>query len=70
VLILGVDSFMSEAKSITNLIGNCVASLVMAKSEKAFDQSKLEPAYASELSAETIQTGPFLCGHQYSNINF
>ena len=50
-LVLGVDRFMSEARSITNLIGNGVASVVMAKSEKAFDQSKLEPAYASELSA-------------------
>ncbi len=46
-LVLGVDRFMSEARSITNLIGNGVASVAMAKWENAFDQSKLAPAYAS-----------------------
>jgi aerobic C4-dicarboxylate transport protein len=32
-LLLGVDRFMSEARSITNLIGNAVATVVIAKSE-------------------------------------
>jgi aerobic C4-dicarboxylate transport protein len=32
--LLGVDKFMSEARAITNLIGNGVATLVIAKSEK------------------------------------
>ena len=36
-LLLGVDRFMSEARAITNLIGNGAATLVIAKSEKAFD---------------------------------
>jgi aerobic C4-dicarboxylate transport protein len=31
--LLGVDKFMSEARAITNLIGNGVATLVIAKSE-------------------------------------
>src|SRR6185295_11150311 len=35
-LVLGVDRFMSEARSITNLIGNAVATVVIAKSEGAF----------------------------------
>jgi len=35
-LLLGVDRFMSEARSITNLIGNAVATVVIAKSEKEF----------------------------------
>jgi aerobic C4-dicarboxylate transport protein len=35
-LVLGVDRFMSEARSITNLIGNAVATVVIAKSERAF----------------------------------
>ncbi len=35
-LLLGVDRFMSEARSITNLIGNAVATVVIAKSENAF----------------------------------
>jgi aerobic C4-dicarboxylate transport protein len=36
-LVLGVDRFMSEARSITNLIGNAAAALVVARSEGAFD---------------------------------
>lgn len=34
--LLGVDKFMSEARAITNLIGNGVATLVIAKSEKEY----------------------------------
>ncbi len=37
-ILLGVDRFMSEARSITNLIGNGIATVVIAKSEKEFDQ--------------------------------
>lgn len=33
----GVDKFMSEGRSITNLIGNAVATLVIAKNENEFD---------------------------------
>jgi aerobic C4-dicarboxylate transport protein len=36
-LLIGVDRFMSEARSITNLIGNTVATVVVAKSEKEID---------------------------------
>jgi aerobic C4-dicarboxylate transport protein len=36
-LVLGVDRFMSEARSITNLIGNAVATVVIARSEGAFE---------------------------------
>ena len=39
-LILGVDRFMSEARAITNFIGNAVATLVVAKWDNAFDESK------------------------------
>jgi len=34
--LLGVDKFMSEARAITNMIGNGVATIVIAKSEKEF----------------------------------
>jgi len=40
MLLLGVDRFMSEARAITNFIGNTVATLVIAKWEGAFDASK------------------------------
>jgi aerobic C4-dicarboxylate transport protein len=36
-LLIGVDRFMSEARAITNMIGNSVATVVIAKSEKAVD---------------------------------
>ncbi|MGL4629940.1 MAG: C4-dicarboxylate transporter DctA [Leadbetterella sp.] len=36
-LIVGIDRFMSEARTITNLIGNTVATVVIAKSEKELD---------------------------------
>jgi aerobic C4-dicarboxylate transport protein len=34
----GVDKFMSEARAITNIIGNGVATIIIAKSEKEFDE--------------------------------
>lgn len=36
--LLGVDKFLSESRAITNIIGNGVATLVIAKSEKEFDE--------------------------------
>jgi aerobic C4-dicarboxylate transport protein len=41
-LLLGVDRFMSEARAITNLIGNGIATLVVAKWENALDERKLQ----------------------------
>jgi aerobic C4-dicarboxylate transport protein len=41
-LLLGVDRFMSEARAITNVIGNAVATVVIAKSEKAFHPATIE----------------------------
>ncbi|GAC1514161.1 MAG: C4-dicarboxylate transporter DctP [Gemmatimonadaceae bacterium] len=43
-ILLGVDRFMSEARAITNLIGNGVATIVIAKSEGAFDESLYQAA--------------------------
>ena len=37
-ILLGVDRFMSEARAIVNVIGNGVATVVIAKSENAFDE--------------------------------
>ena len=39
-LVLGVDRFMSEARAIVNLIGNGVATIVIAKSEGTFDEAR------------------------------
>jgi aerobic C4-dicarboxylate transport protein len=46
-LLLGVDRFMSEARSLTNLIGNVAATIVIAQSEQEFNTAQA----ASELSS-------------------
>jgi aerobic C4-dicarboxylate transport protein len=43
-LILGIDRFMSEARALTNLIGNGVATVVAAKWENELDVEKLDAA--------------------------
>jgi aerobic C4-dicarboxylate transport protein len=45
-ILLGVDRFMSEARAITNVIGNGAATIVIAKSEKEFDEAKYQAAIA------------------------
>ncbi|WP_303238321.1 dicarboxylate/amino acid:cation symporter [uncultured Bilophila sp.] len=56
-LILGVDRFMSEARALTNLVGNSVATLVVAKWEGALDMDRLH----AELSQPTeIEEEPLL----------
>jgi aerobic C4-dicarboxylate transport protein len=45
-LILGIDSFMSEARSITNFIGNGVATIVVSHWERELDRKKLAQALA------------------------
>jgi aerobic C4-dicarboxylate transport protein len=40
-LILGVDRFMSECRSLTNFIGNAVATVVVSRWEKGVDMDRL-----------------------------
>ena len=47
-ILLGVDRFMSEARAIVNVIGNGVATVVIAKSEGAFDERREAAALAGE----------------------
>jgi aerobic C4-dicarboxylate transport protein len=47
--LLGVDRFMSEARAITNFIGNGVATVWIANNEKAFDRNKMEAAFSREV---------------------
>ena len=51
-LILGIDRFMSEARALTNFIGNSVATLVVAKWCKALDQDKLTAVLNGETDDE------------------
>lgn len=48
-LLLGVDRFMSEARAITNLIGNTVATVFIANHERDFDRVKMEEAFSHEV---------------------
>jgi aerobic C4-dicarboxylate transport protein len=47
-LLLGVDRFMSEARAITNFIGNGVATVFLSNQEKAFDRKRMEAAFSKE----------------------
>jgi DAACS family dicarboxylate/amino acid:cation (Na+ or H+) symporter/aerobic C4-dicarboxylate transport protein len=40
VLLLGVDRFINEARAVTNLIGNGIATITVARWEKAFDEQQ------------------------------
>ncbi|MBN8911728.1 MAG: dicarboxylate/amino acid:cation symporter [Rhizobiales bacterium] len=40
-IILGIDRFMSEARALTNLVGNGVATVVVAKLEGALDEERM-----------------------------
>ena len=46
-LILGVDRFMSECRSLTNFVGNAVATIVVARWEGAVDMSRLRKVLAT-----------------------
>ena len=52
-LILGIDRFMSQARSITNFIGNGVACIVVSHWERELDRKKL---------AETLAPGGYTVG--------
>ncbi len=57
-ILLGVDRFMSEARAITNLIGNGAATLVIARSENAFQETErvraVHELHAERLAGETL----------------
>jgi len=52
VLLLGVDRFMSEARAITNLIGNGIATIVVSRWEKEFDEERAQAIFSGSQAAE------------------
>lgn len=52
-LLLGVDRFMSEARAITNLIGNSVATVVISKSEGEFNPNQAISGDMSEVAVSS-----------------
>lgn len=55
-LLLGVDRFMSEARAITNFIGNGVATIWIANNEGDFDRAKMDYAFGHLEETEDIVT--------------
>lgn len=53
-LLLGVDRFMSEARAITNFIGNGVATIWLANNEGEFDREKMAYAFGHVEDSEDI----------------
>ncbi len=51
-LILGIDRFMSEARALTNLIGNGVATIVVAKWTNELDENRLQAGLNNETWVE------------------
>jgi len=52
--LLGVDRFMSEARALTNFIGNGVATIWLSNNEKEFDRNKMITAFDQTEKSEKI----------------
>jgi aerobic C4-dicarboxylate transport protein len=48
-ILLGIDRFMAEARSITNLIGNCVGTIIIARWEKSIDLAYAKKVLSGEI---------------------
>jgi aerobic C4-dicarboxylate transport protein len=59
-LLLGVDRFMSEARAITNLIGNAVATMVVARWDGALDLPRALAILDGETPVETVEAIVFV----------
>ncbi|TXF98493.1 dicarboxylate/amino acid:cation symporter [Massilia arenae] len=51
-LILGIDRFMSEARALTNFIGNGVATVVVSKWEKELDTARMDDVLSGRVHIE------------------
>jgi Na+/H+-dicarboxylate symporter len=56
VLLLGVDRFLNEARAVTNLIGNGVATLAVARWEGALDRNRTRAILDGRLAPEAVGT--------------
>jgi aerobic C4-dicarboxylate transport protein len=54
VLILGVDWFMAQARAMTNLVGNGVATIVIARWENEFDAKKAALALGNAVGPSVV----------------
>ncbi|CAB3787476.1 Aerobic C4-dicarboxylate transport protein [Paraburkholderia caffeinitolerans] len=56
VLLLGVDRFLNEARAVTNLIGNGVATIVVARWEGAMDVNRARAVLNRDLDFSVVDT--------------
>jgi len=61
-LILGVDRFMSEARALTNLVGNGVATMVVSKWEHELDKNRMSRMLNKETETEAEEPEAVLDG--------
>jgi aerobic C4-dicarboxylate transport protein len=61
-LILGVDRFMSEARALTNLVGNGVATVVVSRWERELDKDRMSQVLNKESEAEAEEPEAILEG--------
>ena len=61
-LILGVDRFMSEARALTNLVGNGVATMVVSRWERELDKDRMSQVLNKESEAEAEEPEAILEG--------
>lgn len=61
-LILGVDRFMSEARALTNLVGNGVATMVVSRWERELDKVRMSRVLNKESEAEAEEPEAILEG--------
>jgi len=57
-LILGIDRFMSECRALTNLVGNAVATIVVARWENELDDAQLQAALGGKLEEGQLIAQP------------
>ncbi|MEI7064251.1 dicarboxylate/amino acid:cation symporter [Dickeya chrysanthemi] len=57
-LILGIDRFMSEARALTNLVGNGVATVVVAKWCKELDSKQMDDVLSGRHDAPAVESRP------------
>ncbi len=57
VLVLSVDWFVGIARALGNLIGNCVATVVVASWEKDIDRDRARAVLAGEMPADDLEAG-------------
>ncbi len=61
LIIMGIDRFLSECRSLTNFMGNAVATIVISRWEGALDRDKLRAAmkgHAPPLAASPVERDP------------